>query len=216
MENYFQYGEKEISYLKSKDKRLSEVIDRIGTVKRTVIPDLFTAMVHSITGQQISTKAHETIWARIQNKIGDITPENIMATPCSELRALGISLKKVEYIMQAAQKISDRKTDFTDLQNLSDEDVCNILSQLNGIGVWSAEMLMLFSMQRPNILSYGDLAIQRGLRMIYHHRKIDRKLFARYRRRFSPYCSVASLYIWAVAGGAIPEMKDYAPKSKKK
>ena len=67
-------------------------------------------------------------------------------------------------------------------------------------------------MQRPNVFSYGDLAVLRGMRMVYHHRKIDRKLFEKYRRRLSPYCSVASLYFWAVAGGAIPDMKDYAPK----
>ena len=73
-------------------------------------------------------------------------------------------------------------------------------------------MILLFCMQRPNVISYGDLAILRGMRMVYHHRKIDRKLFDKYHRRFSPYCSVASLYFWAVAGGAIPEMKDYAPK----
>ena len=98
---------------------------------------------------------------------------------------------------------------------MSDEDAIKELSALKGIGVWTAEMILLFCMQRPNIFSYDDLAIQRGLRMVYHHRKIDRKLFEKYRRRFSPYCSVASLYLWAVAGGAIPEMKDYAPKKKK-
>ena len=69
-------------------------------------------------------------------------------------------------------------------------------------------MILLFCLQRPNIFSFDDLAIQRGLRMVYHHRKIDRKLFEKYRRRFSPYCSVASLYLWAVAGGAVPGMKE--------
>ena len=68
--------------------------------------------------------------------------------------------------------------------------------------------------QRPDIFSYDDLASQRGLRMVYHHRRIDRRLFEKYRRRFSPYCSVASLYLWAVAGGAIPEMRDYLPRAK--
>ena len=98
------------------------------------------------------------------------------------------------------------------LHTMNAAEVCKWLSSLNGIGVWSAEMLMLFFMQRPDILSYGDLAIQRGLRMIYHHRIIDRKLFEKYRRRYSPYGSVASLYIWAVAGGAVADIKDYAPK----
>ena len=70
-------------------------------------------------------------------------------------------------------------------------------------------MILLFCMQRPNILSFGDLAILRGIRMIYHHRKVDKELFEKYRKRYSPYCSVASLYLWAVSGGAIAEMKDY-------
>ena len=74
-------------------------------------------------------------------------------------------------------------------------------------------MILLFCMQRPDVFRYDDLAIQRGLRMLYHHRKIDRKLFEKYRRRFSPYGSVASLYLWAISGGAIPGMRDYAPKS---
>ena len=69
---------------------------------------------------------------------------------------------------------------------------------------------------RPDILSYGDLAILRGMRMVYHHRKITRELFEKYRRRYSPYGSVASLYLWAVAGGVIEGMKDYAPKTVKK
>ena len=70
-----------------------------------------------------------------------------------------------------------------------------------------------FCLQRPDIFSYDDLAIQRGLRMVYHHREIDRGLFEKYRRRSRPYCSVASLYLWAVAGGALPELQDYRPKT---
>lgn len=93
---------------------------------------------------------------------------------------------------------------------MSDEEAIKALSALSGIGVWTAEMILLFCMQRPNVFSFGDLAIHRGLRMIYHHRNVDKKLFEKYRRRFSPYCSVASLYIWAVAGGAIDGMRDYA------
>lgn len=91
------------------------------------------------------------------------------------------------------------------------------LSGLKGVGVWTAEMILLFCMQRPDVFSYDDLAIQRGLRMVYHHRKIDRKLFEKYRRRFSPYCSVASLYLWAAAGGVVPGLKGLRarPKSRK-
>ena len=98
---------------------------------------------------------------------------------------------------------------------MSDADAIKALSTLKGIGVWTAEMILLFCLQRPDIFSYDDLAIQRGLRMVYHHRAIARRSFEKYRRRFSPYGSVASLYLWAVAGGAIPDMKDHVQKGRK-
>lgn len=213
MEEYFNYGDKEIEYLKGRDKRLGEVIDCIGPIRRHVVPDLFAALVHSIVGQQISTKAQESIWRKIVGKFGEITPDKVLAVTPDELQSVGISYRKVEYIRSAAEKISSGEFDIAALTSMSDAEVCERLASLRGIGVWSAEMLMLFSMQRPDILSFGDLAIHRGLRMIYHHRKIDRRLFEKYRRRFTPYGSVASLYLWAVAGGAIEGMKDYAPKS---
>ena len=212
MENFFQYGETEIAYLKQADKRMAEVIDRIGKVERRVIPDLFAALVHSIVGQQISTKAHETIWKRIESAFEQVTPEAIDRLSVEELQGFGITFKKAAYIRNATQQVLDGTLDIQSLYMMNDNEVCTRLSELDGIGVWSAEMLMLFSMQRPDILSFGDLAIQRGLRMVYHHRKITRELFDKYRRRFSPYNSVASLYLWAVAGGAIEGMKDYAPK----
>lgn len=171
-------------------------------------------MVHSIVGQQISTKAHETIWQRIQSSLGEITPQRVISLTDEELQRFGISFKKVTYIKRAATKILNGEFDIHGLYDKTDEEVIECLSKLDGIGIWSAEMLMLFSMQRPDILSYSDLAIQRGLRMVYHHRDITRKLFEKYRRRYSPYSSVASLYLWAVAGGAIEGMKDYATTKK--
>ena len=215
-EPVFEYGRDAVDYLRSRDKRMAEVIDRIGHVNRRVIPDLFAALVHSIVGQQISTKAHETIWQKIVEMLGEVTPEKIDALTDDKLQSVGLSFRKVEYIKTIARQVLTGEFDIAALHDMTDEAVCQRLSELKGIGVWSAEMLMLFSMQRPNVLSFGDLAIVRGLRMIHHHRKIDRKLFEKYRRRYSPYCSVASLYIWAVAGGAIPELKDLAPKAKKK
>ncbi len=132
-----------------------------------------------------------------------------------ELQRFGISFRKVAYIKSAALKIAKGELDIQSLYGKTDVEVTERLSELAGIGIWSAEMLMLFSMQRRDIFSYGDLAIQRGLRMVYHHRQVSRELFEKYRRRYSPYGSVASLYLWAVAGGAIDGMKDYAVSKKK-
>ena len=188
---YFAYGQTETDYLKAKDSRLATVIDRLGHINRTVDTDLFSSVVHHIIGQQISTKAQATIWQRMQD-------------------ALGMTFRKAEYITDFAEKIRSGAFNLESVKYMSDADAIRALSSLKGIGVWTAEMILLFCLQRPNVFSYDDLAIQRGLRMVYHHRKIDRKLFEKYHRRFSPYCSVASLYLWEVSGGAIPGMRDYA------
>lgn len=209
----FEYGEQELSYLRQKDKRLCAVIDRIGHIERTVDGDLFSAVVHHIIGQQISTKAQATIWQRMQEALGEVTAETILAAGVPKLQSLGMTFRKAEYITDFAEKVHTGTFDLDAVEHMSDEDAIRELCALKGIGVWTAEMILLFCMQRPDIFSYDDLAIQRGLRMVYHHREIDRQLFQKYRRRFSPYCSVASLYLWAVAGGAIPEMKDYRPKN---
>lgn len=213
---HFEYGEKEISYLKSKDAKLAEVIDTLGFVEREIDTDLFSAVVHHIIGQQISTKAQATIWQRMQDALGQVNAETILSAGVSNLQALGISFRKAEYITDFARKVHTGEFDIEAVSQMSDADAISALSSLKGIGVWTAEMILLFCMQRPDIFSYDDLAIQRGLRMVYHHRRIDRKLFEKYRRRFSPYCSVASLYLWAVSGGAIPGMRDYASKTVKK
>lgn len=209
---YFQYDESATEYLKKKDKRLGEVIDKIGKIEREVDSDLFSSVVHHIIGQQISTKAQATIWRRMQNHLGAVNGDTILDAGIDRLQSFGMTFKKAEYITDFAVKVKNGAFDLQGIWNKSDDEAIIELSGLKGIGVWTAEMILLFCMQRPNVFSYGDLAILRGMRMVYHHRKIDRQLFEKYRRRLSPYCSVASLYFWAVAGGAIPEMKDYAPK----
>lgn len=212
---YFKYGEKEISYLKNKDKKLAEVIEKVGLIERETDPEIFSALVHHIVGQQISTKAQATIWERIKNSFGSVTPERVLNASVDEIRSFGISLRKVEYIKDFAEKVHTGEFDIEAAEKMEDDELIKYLTTLKGVGVWTAEMILLFCLQRPNVFSFYDLAIQRGLRMVYHHRKIDRKLFEKYKRRFTPYCSVASLYLWAVSNGAIPEMRDYAPKNKR-
>lgn len=208
---YFQYGKKEIDYLKSKDSKLKEVIDKLGYIKREVDSDLFSSVIHNIIGQQISTKALKTIWQRLNDKVDDIKPENITEMSIEDIKNLGMTYRKAEYIKDFTSKIMSGEFDIDALNDMSDEEIIKELSNLKGIGKWTAEMIMTFSMQRPDIVSYGDLAILRGMRMLYHHRKITPELFNKYKRRYSPYGTVASLYLWAIAGGKVEGMKDYAP-----
>ena len=212
---YFTYGEPELSWLRKKDKRLGAVIERIGYIDRAVDTDLFSSVVHHIIGQQISTKAQATVWQRMQEGLGEVNAESILTAGVPRLQSLGMTFRKAEYITDFAERVHTGAFDLDAVTHMSDAAAIQELSSLKGIGVWTAEMILLFCLQRPDIFSYDDLAIQRGLRMVYHHREIGRERFERYRRRFHPYCSVASLYFWAVAGGAIPELKDYRPNRKR-
>ncbi|MCD8156774.1 MAG: DNA-3-methyladenine glycosylase 2 family protein [Clostridiales bacterium] len=203
---YFQYGEKEIEYLKQKDKRMAKVIDQVGIVRREIDPDLFSSVVHQIVGQQISTKALATIWQRIKTGLGTVNAETILSAGAEGLQSFGMSFRKAGYITDFAEKVKNGTFDLTSIWEMSDEEAIVELTTLSGVGIWTAEMILLFCMQRPDVFSYDDLAIRRGLQMVYHHRSISRQLFEKYRRRFSPYGSVASLYLWEVAGGAVPDL----------
>lgn len=124
--------------------------------------------------------------------------------------------KKADYIMEFSEKVNSGAFSLNAIYNMSDEDAIAALSSLKGVGVWTAEMILLFCLQRPNIFSFGDLAILRGVRMVYRHKELSKERFERYRKRLSPYCSTASLYFWAVAGGAIPGLTDPAAEKKRR
>ena len=215
LSQYFEYGEKEMQWLKSRDKKLGATMDEIGHIQREVNPDLFSALINSIVGQQISSKAQKTIWGRMQERFAPITPEVISSVPAESLQACGISMRKAEYIKGITDAVYNGSIDLEHIKRLPDDEVCKLLGQFKGIGQWTAQMIMIFSMQRPDILSWDDLAIQRGLRMLYGHKKITRELFGKYKRRYSPYASVAGLYLWAIAGGACPALSDPAQKKSK-
>ena len=208
MPQYFAYGTTETDYLCRKDKRLARVIERVGPIRREVRPDLFDALMHAIVGQQIATKAQQTVWNRLVQSLGEVTPATVDRMEAEALQRLGLSFRKVGYMKGAARKALLGELDVEALRHMDDASVSAALCRLDGVGVWTAEMLMLFSLQRPDVFSFGDLAIHRGLRMAYRHKVVSRERFEVYRRRFSPCGSVASLYLWAVAGGALPEIND--------
>ena len=195
----FQYGQKELDYLKKKDKKLGEAIERIGFIEREVIPDLFTALVNSIVAQQISLKAVDTIWGRMQERFGEITAEKMAEQAVEAVQQCGMTMKKAVWIKNIAEAVAQGQLDLNELSQLSDEEVCRRLCSLNGIGLWTAEMLMTFSLQRKDVVSWGDLAIRRGMMRLYHHKKLDKAKFERYKKRYSPYGTIASLYLWRIS-----------------
>ena len=210
----FLYGEREMEYLRRRDRRLGEVIERVGHIERAVDADLFSAVAHHIIGQQISMRAQATIWGRLQAALGTVDAETVAALDAEALRGMGMSLRKAGYILEFARRVQSGGFDPEAVRRMDDKQAIEALTALPGVGVWTAEMILLFCLQRMDVFSYGDLGIRRGLRMLYRHRVIDRERFERYRRRFSPYGSVASLYLWAVSGGAIEGLTDPAAKER--
>lgn len=198
---HFNYSDKQKEHLSNNDPLLKEVIEKVGHICREVEPNIFSSLVRSIIGQQISTAAQKTIYSRLLELVKEISVQTIFSLEQNELQQIGISNRKALYIKELASKVVNKEIDLESLRTKSDDDVIKELISLKGIGIWTAEMTLIFSLQREDIVSYGDLAIRRGMEKLYKIEKITKKQFDSYRKRYSPYGSVASLYLWAVASG---------------
>lgn len=197
--DYFVYGDKEIEYLKKKDKKLGAIIDRIGIIEREVNLDTFSALIDSIVSQQISTKAAITVAARLNNLVGEINPDNIYNTSIDDIQKCGMSVRKATYIKGIADAAISKEIDFDKLHTLSDEEIIEKLTSLYGVGTWTAEMLLIFSLGRKNVLSFKDLAIRRGIMKLYNLKELTKTDFEKYKKRYSPFGSIASLYLWVIS-----------------
>ena len=202
----FTYTDEELDTLKRKDKRLARAIEKIGRIKRVGDEDIFSSVIHHIIAQQISTKAQASIWARFCGLFKTLNANAVLKAGAEKIRSCGISARKVEYILDFARKVQSGEFNAQQIATMSDENAIKELVKLRGIGVWTAEMILLFCLQRKDILSYDDLALQRGLKMLYKldlDTKIPKAEFEKYRKKFSPYASIASLYLWEIASGRV-------------
>lgn len=197
----FPYGHKEINHLKERDPKLGEAIDRIGLIEREIMPELFPGLVHTILAQQISNKAINTVWQRFLEAFPEVTPEAVAVADLKVIRQCGTSLRKAGYIKGVAEAVLAGKLDLRRLPLMPDEEVVKHLCALKGLGLWSAEMFLIFSLLRPDVVSWGDLAIRKGMMALYNLPELDRDTFEKYRRLYSPYGTVASLYLWEIAAG---------------
>lgn len=137
---------------------------------------------------------------RLHILVGNFTPQGLAEADPSQIQQCGLSQRKVGYIQGIAREVASGALDLEALRHAPDEELIRKLSALNGIGVWTAEMLMIFSLCRPDVLSWGDLGIRRGMALLYGDRELTRERFERRRKRYSPYGSVVSLYLWSIAG----------------
>lgn len=197
--DYFIYSDDELGYLKSRDNVLKDIIESIGLIKRSVNKDPFQSLISSVISQQISTKAAVTVKERLYNLTDGLNINKLNDINIEELKQCGMSYRKAEYIKGIIDSKLENKINFDSLESMSDEEIIKLLTSLRGVGKWTVEMLLIFSLNRKNILSYDDLGIRRGIIKAYNLESIDKKEFEKFREIYSPYCSVASLYLWEVS-----------------
>ena len=196
---WFAYGQREIDHLSNVDPALGQAIAQIGQVYRAVTPDLFTALVRAVIGQLISTRAAETIWSRLQSNLGEISPATLAAAGEEAIRQCGLTMKKTACIASIARSLAEGEWSLEQLRGLPDEEAIAALMQLKGIGRWTAEMVLLHGFERPDIVSWGDLGIRRGMMKLHGLTELTKPQFELYRPRYSPFGSVASFYLWEIS-----------------
>ncbi len=195
----FPYGQAELDYLSAKDAKLAAVIAKVGKIEREVNPDVFGALVSSIIGQQISGKAATTIRQRIVKLCwGEVTPRRLCGLSDDSLAACGLNYPKINYLRKAATAAMTGQVDFAALKALPDDKFIDKITSLPGVGRWTAEMLLIFSLQRPDVISYDDLGIRKGMQLLYGIDNVRRKDFLRLSEAYHPYATIASFYLWYV------------------
>lgn len=188
--------------LAARDPKLGALIARVGRCRLADSRrhDPFAGLVRVILSQQLSSKVAETLFARVVSIAGGpeaVTPARLLAVPPDALRAAGVSRPKIGYIRDLAARVSDGRLNLTALDDLSDDAVSEALTEVRGLGRWSAEMFLIFRLNRPDILPVGDLGIVKGMQQLFGMRRLPKpRTMVRLAEPWRPYRSIASWYLW--------------------
>ena len=157
----------------------------------------FMTLARAICGQQISVKAAQSVWNRVCECVGEITPQNVLNRKRPQLRACGLSDRKTEYIADLAQHFVDGKIHEHRWPAMDDEAIIAELTDVRGIGRWTAEMFLMFNLLRPDVFPIDDLGVQKGIRVSYFKgRKVSLARMRKLAESWRPWRSVASWYLW--------------------
>jgi DNA-3-methyladenine glycosylase II len=154
----------------------------------------FMTLARAICGQQISVKAAQAVWNRLMDCCSEMTPEKVLSRKRTELRACGLSDRKTEYIADLARHFVDGKIHARDWPRMSDEEIIAELTDVRGIGRWTAEMFLMFNLLRPDVFPLDDLGLQKGIRVAY--RKTSLNAMKKLGETWRPWRSVATWYLW--------------------
>ena len=194
------YWEDAKNDLGTADPVLGEVIERFSQDPDQDIPlksrgDLFYTLAQSIVGQQISAAAAAAVWSRLVTLLGDVDPRKVIEYSVEELRSVGLSQRKAEYLLGVAQAMP-QLLDFPWMQ-MTDDEVRDTLITLRGVGAWTAEMVLIFTLTRPDILPLGDIGVIRAVERLYHQgERLSKSEVEEIAERWRPYRTVAVWYLW--------------------
>ncbi len=189
---------KAVNHLKKCDPVLRAIIERVGACRMEFSPAEFSSLAEAIVYQQLNGKAAVTIFRRFAALAGEpLTPAGILKLSDAQLRSVGLSKQKSAYLKDLSAKTAAGALDFSRLHELPDDEVIKHLTQVKGIGVWTAHMFLMFSLRRPDVLPTGDYGVQMAIKKHYKKRKIPKpKDIEKIAKIWAPYRSVACWYMW--------------------
>ena len=159
--------------------------------------DPFFSLCKSIVGQQISVQAANSVWKKLENKAKRIAPKNISKLNNRQLASCGLSRQKILYLKILSKKFITKELDIKKMKKMSDKDAIKYLTQVKGIGVWTAEMFLFFNLMRSDIFPVQDIGLLRGISVNYKTKYPPSELqLKRFKNKWSPYCTVATWYLW--------------------
>lgn len=185
-------------HLETCDPIMAAIIRRVGPCQLAVREPTFETLARSITFQQLSGKAAGTIFGRLRKAVGRrFTASAFLKLSTEELRACGLSRQKIASLTDLAERVGRREINFRKLPQMEDEEIIATLSQVRGVGVWTAQMFLIFALERPNILPIADLGIRNAVRKAYGLAAMPTpQELTELAEKWHPYCSIASWYLW--------------------
>lgn len=191
-------------HLKAADATLAALIERIGPYAQEFSPPVYASLARSIVYQQLSTRAASTIYGRFQAALAPnpVDAQGTLRFAPDELRAFGFSNAKAAYVRSLAEKTLDGTVEFARLPEMPDSEVIDHLTQVKGVGEWTAQMFLMFALRRPDVLPCGDLGIRSAMKNLYRMRELPKPArMEKVARRWRPYASVACWYLWRSLDG---------------
>ena len=194
-----------LRHLRHADKRIEKLIDKFGPPNFNLMNNYYESLIRSIVYQQLSGKAASIIYERFLDLfVFDIYPEpkDILAVSIETLRSSGLSYQKVNYIRDLSEKWQDGTMNLTDIDSMTDEEISSELIKVKGIGQWTADMFLMFTLGRPDVFPFGDLGIQKGVMILTNMNRLPtQKEMERKTKKWQPYRTVAAWYLWKLVDG---------------